>query len=106
MAKTKKNAYETSFDIDTIEAKKGKALSVSKKGNLNMNAKIANPDYDEDCKDKKDPSYYSMKSIDDCFDFFLTKPDGSTTWKLKDHITLAGGTVVTGFPKEWTPSED
>jgi hypothetical protein len=106
MAKTKKNAYETSFDIDTIEAKKGKALSVSKKGNLNMNAKVANPDYDEDCKDKKDPSYYSMKSIDDCFDFFLIKADGSTTFRIKDHLNLAGGTTVTGFPKEWTPSED
>ena len=96
-----KQKYETSFDVDTIEAQKDRALSVSKAGNLNLDAKVANPDYDK--KAKEGPNQYAMTSIRDCFDFFLLKEDGSVAFKLKDHINLAGGTAVTAFAREWTP---
>ena len=97
------NKYETSFDVDTIEAQKGNALSVSQSGNLNMDAKIANPNYDPKCKDKSDPAYYKMVSIRNIFKFFLIKPNGSVAFRLKDHVTLSGGTAVTAFAREWTP---
>jgi len=97
-----KQKYITSFDVDTIEAntKKGRALSVSKAGNLNLDAKIANPTYDK--KAKEGPDMYAMTSIRNCFDFFLLKEDGSVSFKLKDHINLKGGTAVTAFAREWS----
>ena len=97
-----KQNYETSFDVDTIEAQDGRALSVSKAGNLNLDAKVANPDYDKKAK-KGTPESYALSSIRDCFDFFLIKENGSVSFKLKDHINLAGGTAVTAFAREWTP---
>ena len=96
-----KQKYKTSFDVDTIEAQKDRALSVSKAGNLNLDAKVANPDYDK--KAKEGPNMYAMTSIRECFDFFLLKEDGSVAFKIKDHITLSGGTAVTAFAREWTP---
>ena len=99
MAKSK---YETSFDIDTVEAKKGRALSVSKGGNLNLDAKIANTNFDKKAKDGT-PESYAMTSIRDCFDFVILKENGSVALKLKDHVNLNGGTAVTFFPREWTP---
>lgn len=98
-----KDKYVTSFDVDTIEAntKKGRALSVSKSGNLSLDAKVANPTYDK--KAKEGPDMYAMKSIKQCFDFFILKEDGSVAFKLQDHINLAGGTAVTAFAREWTP---
>tara|TARA_R100000231_G_scaffold37990_1_gene33310 strand:+ start:6213 stop:6521 length:309 start_codon:yes stop_codon:yes gene_type:complete len=97
-----KEKYITSFDIDTIEAQKDRALSVSKAGNLSMDAKISNPNYDEKAKEGT-PESYKMTSIRDCFDFFLLKEDGSVSFQLKDHINLKGGTAVTAFGREWTP---
>ena len=98
-----KEKYVTSFEVDTIEAntKKDRALSVSKAGNLNLDAKVANPDYDK--KAKEGPNQYAMKSIRECFDFFLLKEDGSVAFKIKDHVNLSGGTAVTAFAREWTP---
>lgn len=97
----------TKFDIKTIKSDtdNDKALSVSKAGNLNLDAKIANPSYDEDAK-KGTPEYYKMTSIRECFDFFLIKPNGSVAFRLKDHVTLSGGTAVTAFAREWTPEND
>tara|TARA_R100001463_G_scaffold129061_1_gene187770 strand:- start:560 stop:868 length:309 start_codon:yes stop_codon:yes gene_type:complete len=100
-----KQKYETSFDVDTIEAQKDRALSVSKAGNLNLDAKVANPDFDKKAK-KGTPESYAMTSIRDCFDFFLLKEDGSVAFKVKDHINLAGGTAVTAFAREWTPESN
>ena len=102
MAKSK---YETSFDVDTIEARKDRALSVSKGGNLKLDAKVANPDYDEKAK-KGTPEYYKMNTIRECFEFFILKEDGSVAFKLKDHVNLAGGTSVTAFGREWTPKDE
>ena len=96
-----KQKYETSFDVDTIDAKKGRALSVSKGGNLNLDAKIANPNFDK--KAKEGPESYAMTSIRDCFEFAILKDDGSVALQLKEHINLKGGTAVTFFPREWTP---
>ena len=96
-----KQKYISSFDVDTIEAQKDRALSVSKAGNLNLDAKVANPTYDK--KAKEGPDMYAMTSIRECFDFFLLKEDGSVAFKIKDHITLSGGTAVTAFAREWTP---
>ena len=96
-----KQKYISSFDVDTIEAQKDRALSVSKAGNLNLDAKIANPNYDK--KAKEGPESYAMTSIRECFDFFLLKEDGSVAFKVKDHVTLNGGTAVTAFAREWTP---
>ena len=62
----------------------------------------SNPDYDKKAK-KGTPESYAMSSIRDCFDFFLIKENGSVSFKLKDHINLAGGTAVTAFAREWTP---
>jgi|TARA_B100000900_G_scaffold394885_1_gene392742 hypothetical protein len=97
-----KQKYITSFDVDTITAntKKDRALSVSKAGNLNLDAKVANPTYDK--KAKEGPDMYAMKSIRECFDFFILKEDGSVAFKLQDHITLSGGTAVTAFAREWS----
>ena len=97
-----KQKYETSFDVDTVEARKGRALSVSKGGNLNLDAKVANPNFDKKAKDGT-PESYAMTSIRDCFDFVILKENGSVALKLKDHVNLNGGTAVTFFPREWTP---
>ena len=101
MAKSK---YETSFDVDTIEARKDRALSVSKGGNLNLDAKVANPNFDK--KAKEGPDSYAMTSIREMFEFFILKEDGSVAFKLKDHVNLAGGTSVTAFGREWTPKDE
>lgn len=97
-----KQKYISSFEVDTIEAQKNRALSVSKAGNLNLDAKVANPDYDKKAKEGT-PESYKMTSIRDCFDFFLLKEDGSVAFQIKDHINLKGGTAVTAFGREWTP---
>ena len=96
------NKYETSFDVNTIEAEKGNALSISQRGNLNMDAKIANPNYDPKCKDKSDPAYYKMTSIKNIFKFFLVKPDGSVAFEIQDHLNLQGGIAVTAFGREFS----
>ena len=97
-----KQKYISSFEVDTIEAQKNRALSVSKAGNLNLDAKVANPDYDKKAKEGT-PESYKMTSIRDCFDFFLLKEDGSVAFQIKDHINLKGGTAVTALGREWTP---
>lgn len=97
-----KQKYETSFDVDTIEARKDRALSVSKGGNLNLDAKVANPDFDKKAKDGT-PESYAMTSIREMFDFFILKEDGSVAFKLKPHASLQGGTSVTSFAREWKP---
>ena len=97
-----KQKYISSVEVDTIEAQKNRALSVSKAGNLNLDAKVANPDYDKKAKEGT-PESYKMTSIRDCFDFFLLKEDGSVAFQIKDHINLKGGTAVTAFGREWTP---
>tara|TARA_S200002703_G_scaffold140582_1_gene131919 strand:+ start:419 stop:727 length:309 start_codon:yes stop_codon:yes gene_type:complete len=99
------NTITKSFDTNTVKANKGRALSVSKNGNLNMDAKVANPGYEEKAK-KGTPESYKMTSIRDCFDFFLLKEDGSVSFKLKSHVNLAGGTAVTAFGREWTPQDE
>ena len=99
------NTITKSFDTNTVKANKGRALSVSAKGNLNMDAKVANPDYDEKAK-KGTPEYYKMNTIRECFEFFILKEDGSVAFKLKDHVNLAGGTSVTAFGREWTPKDE
>ena len=96
-----KQKYETSFDVDTIEARKDRALSVSKGGNLNLDAKVANPNFDK--KAKEGPDSYAMTSIRDMFEFFILKEDGSVAFKLKPHASLQGGTSVASFAREWTP---
>ena len=97
-----KQKYISSFEVDTIEAQKNRALSVSKAGNLNLDAKVANPDYDKKAKEGT-PESYKMTSIRDSFDFFLLKEDVSVAFQIKDHINLKGGTAVTAFGREWTP---
>ena len=99
------NTITKSFDTNTVKANKGRALSVSKNGNLNMDAKVANPGYEEKAK-KGTPESYKMTSIRDCFDFFLLKEDGSVSFKLKSHVNLAGGTAVTAFGREWTQQDE
>jgi len=96
-----KQQYETSFDVDTVEARKGRALSVSKGGNLNLDAKVANPNFDK--KAKEGPDSYAMTSIREMFEFFILKENGSVAFKLKPHASLQGGTSVTSFAREWTP---
>ena len=99
------NTITKSFDTNTVKANKGRALSVSKNGNLNLDAKVANPGYDEKAKSNT-PESYKMTTIRDCFDFFLLKEDGSVSFKLKPHVNLAGGTAVTAFAREWTPKDE
>jgi len=99
------NTITKSFDTNTVKANKGRALSVSKNGNLNMDAKVGNPDYDKDAK-KGTPGSYKMTTIRECFKYFLLKEDGSVAFELKPHVTLAGGTAVTAFGREWTPQDE
>ncbi len=99
-----KQNYTTSFEVETIEAQKGNALWTTKKGNLQMDVKKANPDYDPKAK-KGTAEAYKMSALRNVFDYFLLKEDGSIAFRIADHINLAGGTDYTAFAREFEPKE-
>lgn len=101
-----KNNVVTSFDVDTIEASKDRALSVSREnGNLNLDPKIANPDYNPKAK-KGTPESYKMISIRNSFKWFILKADGSVAFQVADHVNLKGGESITAFAREWSTENE
>ena len=101
-----KNNVVTSFDVDTIEANKDRALSTSRdNGNLNLDPKIANPDYDPKAK-KGTPESYKMISIKNSFKWFILKPNGQVSFQVADHVNLKGGESITAFAKEYTTEDN
>ena len=103
-----KSEYTTSFEVETIEAQKGNALWTTKKGNLQMDVKKANPDYDPKAK-KGTSEAYKMSAIRNVFDYFIIRDDEknglSVAFKISDHLNLAGGVDYTAFPREFEIKE-
>lgn len=101
------NDIYTDFEVNTIESKKGRALSVSKNGNLNLVAKRQNPDYDEKCKDPKDPAYYSLteEGLRDTFKYITlstsAKKGTFLSMDVKRPTILMPGDPIMLFPREW-----